>query len=298
MAVNSVSSSDSANQLLKLNMMQQMIEQGFGDGMESQLVFQSVLDSMKTSADPNTKKLIQTLTSSNILNMIGSSNSAINGTDSTDSADSTGGTDSSSLLSSLLGGSSDTSSSDGLIAGGQSLESLSMQLNPSLGYLSSNAYSLGNILNNGASSVSTNSSDANMQQIYASVNKYAKQYGVDPNFVLAIIKNESDFQPNCVSSVGATGLMQLMPENFSTYGVSNPYDIDQNIKGGVALFKQNLNQYNGDYTLAYMAYGAGSGTMQRRGVTSASDLYKMPQETQVSVPRVLKYYKEFSGKTV
>ena len=292
MAVNSVSSSDSANQLLKLNMMQQMIEQGFGDGMESQLVFQSVLDSMKSSADPNTKKLIQTLTSSNILNMIGSSNSAINGTDSI------GGTDSSSLLSSLLGGSSDTSSSDGLIAGGQSLESLAMQLNPSLGYLSSNAYSLGSILNNGASSVSTNSSDANMQQIYASVNKYAKQYGVDPNFVLAIIKNESDFQPNCVSSVGATGLMQLMPENFSTYGVSNPYNIDQNIKGGVALFKQNLNQYNGDYTLAYMAYGAGSGTMQRRGVTSASDLYKMPQETQVSVPRVLKYYQEFSGKTI
>ena len=292
MAVNSVSSSDSANQLLKLNMMQQMIQKGFGDGMESQLVFQSVLDSMKSSADPNTKKLIQTLTSSNILNMIGSSNSAINGTDST------GGTDSSSLLSSLLGGSSDTSSSDGLIAGGQSLESLAMQLNPSLGYLSSNAYSLGSILNNGASSVSTNSSDANMQQIYASVNKYAKQYGVDPNFVLAIIKNESDFQPNCVSSVGATGLMQLMPENFSTYGVSNPYNIDQNIKGGVALFKQNLNQYNGDYTLAYMAYGAGSGTMQRRGVTSASDLYKMPQETQVSVPRVLKYYQEFSGKTI
>lgn len=295
MAVNSVSSSDSANQLLKLNMMQQMIEKSFGDGMESQLVFQSVLDSMKTSADPNTKKLIETLTSSNILNMIGSSNSAINGTDSTDS---TGGTDSSSLLSSLLGGSSDTSSSDGLIAGGQNLQSLSMQLNPSLGYLSSNAYSLGSILNNGASSVSTTSSDANMKQIYASVNKYAKQYGVDPNFILAIIKNESDFQPNCVSSVGATGLMQLMPENFSTYGVSNPYNIDQNIKGGVALFKQNLNQYNGDYTLAYMAYGAGSGTMQRRGVTSASDLYKMPQETQVSVPRVLKYYQEFSGKNI
>lgn len=140
--------------------------------------------------------------------------------------------------------------------------------------------------------------DAKMKQIYASVNKYSKQYGVDPKFVLGIIKAESNFNPKDTSPVGAMGLMQLMPETASYLGVKNPYDIDDNIKGGVKYISQKINQYNGSKEMALMAYNAGSGTMQRRGVTSTKDLYKMPSETRNYVPRVMGYYRDFGAKSI
>ncbi|MGL5869462.1 lytic transglycosylase domain-containing protein [Clostridium chrysemydis] len=140
--------------------------------------------------------------------------------------------------------------------------------------------------------------DAKMKQIYASVNKYSKQYGVDPNFVLGIIKAESNFNPKDTSPVGAMGLMQLMPETASYLGVKNPYDIDDNIKGGVKYISQKIKQYNGSKEMALMAYNAGSGTMQRRGVSSTNDLYKMPSETRNYVPKVMGYYRDFATKSI
>lgn len=147
-------------------------------------------------------------------------------------------------------------------------------------------------------SVSTNSNSEVMQEIYDCVNKYSEKYGVDPNLVLAIIRNESNFQPNVVSSAGAVGLMQLMPITQRHLGVSNAYDIEQNIRGGVQLISEMLDKYNGDVEMALMAYGAGEGTLKSRGVTSASQIYKMPEETQVAVPRVMKYYSEFKNLAI
>ncbi len=132
---------------------------------------------------------------------------------------------------------------------------------------------------------------ADMEKINEAVKQASKKYGVDENLIMAIIKQESNFNSNAVSSAGAVGLMQVMPANFSSVGITDPYDVTQNINGGTQIIKQALDQYNGDVSLALMAYNGGSGNMQRRGVTSSSDLYKMPKETQNYVPSVLKYYR-------
>ncbi|MBS5950184.1 MAG: lytic transglycosylase domain-containing protein, partial [Clostridium sp.] len=114
------------------------------------------------------------------------------------------------------------------------------------------------------------------------------KYGVDKNLVLAIIKHESNFDPNVVSSAGAKGLMQLMDFNSEAYGLTNPFDIDQNINAGVQHIKSYLDLYDGNVELALMAYNAGPGTVSRRGVNSIDDLYKMPQETQNYVTKIMK----------
>ena len=130
-------------------------------------------------------------------------------------------------------------------------------------------------------------SSVDMDKIYSAVDKYSSQYGVDKNLVLAIIKQESNFNPNAVSSAGAKGLMQLMDFNSEAYGVKNPFDIEENINAGVKHIKSYLDMYNGNIEMALMAYNAGPGTVSRRGVTSASDLYKMPEETQNYVPKIM-----------
>ncbi len=138
----------------------------------------------------------------------------------------------------------------------------------------------------------SNKSGADIKKIYSAVDDAAKKYGVDPNLILAVIKQESDFDPNSTSGVGAAGLMQIMPENFSHLGITDGYDVEQNVNGGTKLLKEYLDKYNGSSELALMAYNGGPGTMQRRGVSSASDLYKMPQETQNYVPKVMGYYRD------
>ncbi|MDR3596593.1 lytic transglycosylase domain-containing protein [Clostridium sp.] len=139
--------------------------------------------------------------------------------------------------------------------------------------------------------LSANRSEADIQKIYSSVDSAAKKYGVDSKLILAIIKQESDFDPNSTSGVGAAGLMQVMPENFSSLGVTDQYDINQNVDAGTKLFKEYLDQYGGNTEMALMAYNGGPGTMERRGVSSANDLYKMPKETQDYVPKVMGYYR-------
>ena len=135
-----------------------------------------------------------------------------------------------------------------------------------------------------------------MEKIYSAIEKYAPQYDVDPNLVLAIIKTESNFNPNASSHAGAKGLMQLMDFNSEAYGISNPYDIEENIRGGITHLRSYLNMYDNNLEMALMAYNGGPGNMERRGVKSPSDLYKMPQETQNYVPKVLKYYNDYKNR--
>lgn len=138
--------------------------------------------------------------------------------------------------------------------------------------------------------------DEKMSRIYDAVEKYSAEYGVDPNLVLAIIKTESNFNPDTKSSAGAMGLMQLMDFNCETYGVENPYDIEENIRGGVAHIKDYLDMFDGNLEMGLMAYNGGPGTMSKRGVKSPSDLYKMPKETQNYVPKVLNYYNDYKNR--
>lgn len=132
-----------------------------------------------------------------------------------------------------------------------------------------------------------------MLEIYDKVNKYSEIHGVDPALVLAVIKAESDFDANATSGAGAIGLMQVMDFNLESLGIANGYDIDENIRAGVTILKNYLDDCDGDVSMALMAYNAGPGTMMNRGVTSAYDLYKMPTETQNYVPKVLAYYNNY-----
>ncbi|WP_042275402.1 lytic transglycosylase domain-containing protein [[Clostridium] dakarense] len=129
------------------------------------------------------------------------------------------------------------------------------------------------------------------ERIEDAVNISSKKYGVDANLIKAIIKVESNFNPNTVSSAGAKGLMQLMPENIRDLGIKNPLDIEENIDGGTRHIKEYLDRYHGNVEMALMAYNGGPTRMMRRGVTSIEHIYKMPRETQNYVPKVMKYYK-------
>ena len=133
------------------------------------------------------------------------------------------------------------------------------------------------------------------ERIENAVELYSNQHGVDSNLVKAIIKTESNFDPNVVSSAGAKGLMQLMPENCRDLGVEDPFNIEQNIEGGVKHIKEYIDRYDGDIEMALMAYNGGPTRMMNRGVKSMADIYKMPKETQNYVPKVMSYYRGFAN---
>lgn len=147
-------------------------------------------------------------------------------------------------------------------------------------------------INNSSNHVEvTNKNATQKQQIEDAVKKASEKHGIDENLIKAVIKTESNFNPNAVSSVGAKGLMQIMPANYKHLGISNPFDIYQNIYGGTKLLREYLDKYNGDVEMALMAYNGGPTRMKNRGVTSVEHIYKMPKETQNYVKKVMNYYR-------
>jgi hypothetical protein len=86
------------------------------------------------------------------------------------------------------------------------------------------------------------------------IEKYASQYGLDPNLLAAIIMTESSGNPNATSSRGAVGLMQV---------VGGSYDPETNIAQGTKIFADDLRQFNGDVELALAAYNAGPASVSR-----------------------------------
>ncbi len=119
------------------------------------------------------------------------------------------------------------------------------------------------------------------------IRRYADRYGVSPHLVKAIISVESCFDQHAISSAGARGLMQLMPTTAELLGVSDAFDYDDNIRGGVEYFAGLLRRFQHSDKLALAAYNAGPGAVERHGGVPPY------RETQKYVRRVLDKYREY-----
>lgn len=118
----------------------------------------------------------------------------------------------------------------------------------------------------------------------------AEKYDISYDFLTAVAKAESDFNTKCVSSAGAKGIMQLMPYECKEFGVTDPFNEEQNIMASAKLLAAHLKKFKGDYTLAAAAYNAGSGAVKKYGGVPP---YK---ETQNYVKKIKKFMSE--GVTV
>lgn len=118
------------------------------------------------------------------------------------------------------------------------------------------------------------------------IKSLSEKHKVDPYLVKAVIKAESDFNPDAVSPKNAQGIMQLIPSTASDYGVSDPFDARENIEGGVKYLKDLLEYFEGDVELSLAAYNAGRGAVVKHGFT----IPPYPETTNY-ISRVLKYYK-------
>ncbi len=131
-----------------------------------------------------------------------------------------------------------------------------------------------------ASNVNWHNTRLRLTEFSDTIDNAAKQYGVNPGFVRAIIHAESAFNPLARSRKGAMGLMQLMPGTAKDMGVTDLTNPEQNINGGVRYLAGLLQSFGGNETLAAAAYNAGKGAVTRHGGIPPYE------ETQTYVKRV------------
>lgn len=138
-----------------------------------------------------------------------------------------------------------------------------------------------------------------LDEITTSLLYYSQKHKVDPRLVISMIIAESDFDPRSTSNKGAMGLGQIMPDEARDHGVSNPYDVVQNVRTSINLLKMKLDMYydgapEGQTSfrqrqLALAAYNAGAGAVKKYGGVPP---YK---ETQNYVKKIERIYRQLCG---
>jgi soluble lytic murein transglycosylase-like protein len=113
----------------------------------------------------------------------------------------------------------------------------------------------------------------------------ARDHRLAPELMDAIIVVESAYEPEAVSSKGAMGLMQLMPDTATRFNVANAFDPAENMRGGARYLRWLMDRFDGELELVLAAYNAGEGAVERHG-------NRIPpyNETQAYVVRVLRLY--------
>jgi soluble lytic murein transglycosylase-like protein len=119
--------------------------------------------------------------------------------------------------------------------------------------------------------------------VETAVQKAAAKYNLSPELIRSVIRAESNFQADAVSPAGARGLMQLMPETARELGVTNSFDVQQNVDGGARYLRQMLDRFGGDVKRALAAYNAGPGAVEQYDGDVPFN------ETRQYVKRVLRY---------
>jgi hypothetical protein len=130
--------------------------------------------------------------------------------------------------------------------------------------------------------------DSKSHNIENVISKASKKYKVNSELIRSVIRAESDFNPDCTSSKGAMGLMQLMPETAKDLGVKRPYDISENVMGGTNYLKTLLDRYEGNTDLALAAYNWGMGNLERNPDN-------LPRETRDYIAKINKFLNSASS---
>jgi soluble lytic murein transglycosylase-like protein len=97
------------------------------------------------------------------------------------------------------------------------------------------------------------------------IGQTSSQFKVDPRLVEAVVRVESGYNPRALSPKGAQGLMQLIPATAARFGVQDPFNPVENVRGGVSYLSDLLAQYKGNVPLTLAAYNAGEGAVERYG---------------------------------
>lgn len=141
----------------------------------------------------------------------------------------------------------------------------------------------------GVSNVQRTNNLTNRTQIDELIKEYSQKYGLDSDFVKAVVKQESGFNEKATSKCGAMGLMQLMPGTAKALNVNDPYNARDNIEGGVKYLKGLMDRFGGDMKLALAAYNAGPNAVKKyNGVPPYN-------ETQNYVKNIMSMYQRIQS---